>query len=35
MLLGAKSAAVDWLVVGLGNPAREFGNAAALFPALL
>ena len=24
MLLGAKSAAVDWLVVGLGNPGAKY-----------
>lgn len=27
MLLGAKSAAVDWLVVGLGNPGAKIGRA--------
>ena len=26
MLLGAKSAAVDWLVVGLGNPGQKYAN---------
>ena len=26
MLFGAKSAAVDWLVVGLGNPGQKYAN---------